>query len=291
MLSNISHQADDAHTPLLVVLPSPSPPTPSSSFSSSNLAIKSPPLRPLRRLVFATNVLNNISLGCTAPFLQHHLEVHYQQSYQSSGLVFAVFPLVALLCSPLGAILCRAGRNKLLVWQVGLLTSVLASLGFGLADSVPLFLLMRGLQGLGFALSTIAVLGLLIECSPDLTADIARQEVLVGLSMVLAPATGGLLYTYAGFAAVFNILAAGFMLLVLGLTAGRKLGYLGRREGGEEGGEGGGAGWRVWSWPGSGLSGCCCAGGGAAAAAEEGHEGEDSKDEARTLVALLVVDL
>ena len=69
---------------------------------------------------------------------------------------------------------------------------MLASLGFGLAESVALLLLIRGLQGLGFALSTIAGLGLLIESSPDLTADIARQEVLVGLSMVLAPAAGGL---------------------------------------------------------------------------------------------------
>lgn len=32
-------------------------------------------LRCLRSLVFSTNVLNNLSLGCTAPFLQHHLEV------------------------------------------------------------------------------------------------------------------------------------------------------------------------------------------------------------------------
>jgi MFS family permease len=171
------------------------------------------------------------------------------------------------------------------VWQLGLLTSVLASLGFGLADSVPLFLLMRGLQGLGFALSTIAGLGLLIECSPDLTADIARQEVLVGLSMVAAPAVGGLLYTYAGFAAIFNILAAGFMLLVLGLTAGRKLGYLGGREGGREGEEEEDAWWRVSSWPGSVSTWCCCA----AAAEEEGRRSggeEGSEEEAAT--ALLI---
>lgn len=278
-----TQHTDDAHTPLLTVLPSASSlPTPTST-----LAIQSPPLRPLRGLVFATNVLNNISLGCTAPFLQHHLETHYEQSYQSSGLVFAVFPLVALLCSPLGAVLCRAGRDKFLVWQLGLVTSVLASLGFGLAESVALLLLMRGLQGLGFALSTIAGLGLLIECSPDLTADIARQEVLVGLSMVLAPAAGGLLYTYAGFAAIFNILASGFMLLVLGLTAGRKLGYLGGREGEREGEEEGGPWWIMSSWPGSVSNWCWCSRGGAAEA-QEGSRGEQEGREDEAATALLI---
>jgi hypothetical protein len=42
----------------------------------------------------------------------------------------------------------------------------------------------------GFALTTVAGLGLLIERSPDLTADIGRQEMLVGLSFVVAPAIG-----------------------------------------------------------------------------------------------------
>ena len=164
---------------------------------------------------------------------------------------------------------------------------MLASLGFGLAESVALLLLMRGLQGLGFALSTIAGLGLLIESSPDLTADIARQEVLVGLSMVLAPAAGGLLYTYAGFAAIFNILAAGFMLLVLGLTAGRKLGYLGGKEGEREGEEEDGPWWTMSCWPGSVSNWCWCSGEGAAAALEGSRGGKEGRgDEAVT--ALLI---
>jgi hypothetical protein len=36
----------------------------------------------------------------------------------------------------------------------------------------------------------VSALGLLIERSPDLTADIGRQEMLVGLSFVFAPAIG-----------------------------------------------------------------------------------------------------
>ncbi|EWM20408.1 vesicular acetylcholine transporter, partial [Nannochloropsis gaditana] len=209
MLSGAS-PSNDTRAPLLgPPSPPPAPPDVPSPVQK--------PLDLLRTLVFATNVLNNISLGCTAPFLQHHLEVHYEQSYQSAGLVFAIFPLVALLCSPLGAFLCRAGRDKYLVWQSGLLVSLLAAIGFGLARSVPVFLLMRGLQGLGFALSTIAGLGLLIERTPDLTADIARQEVLVGVSMVVAPALGGFLYSLAGFAAVFVVLAVCFGVLAAGL--------------------------------------------------------------------------
>jgi len=49
----------------------------------------------------------------------------------------------------------------------------------------------------GFALSTVAGLGLLIERSPDLTADIGRQEMLVGLSFVVAPAIGMSLLSYS----------------------------------------------------------------------------------------------
>lgn len=44
-----------------------------------------PGLKCLRSLVFATNVLNNLSLGCTAPFLQHHLEVSRWVSGWVSG--------------------------------------------------------------------------------------------------------------------------------------------------------------------------------------------------------------
>lgn len=108
-------------------------------------------------------------------------------------------------------------------------------------------------QGLGFALTTVSALGLLIERSPDLTADIGRQEMLVGLSFVVAPAIGayvtfirdtnersrsarahqthphqfptpnntpgGLLYTYVGFASIFLLMSLAFALVAL-LLAG-----------------------------------------------------------------------
>lgn len=76
------------------------------------------------------------------------------------------------------------------MWQIGLVVSVASTFMFGCSESILAFLLFRGLQGLGFALTTVSALGLLIERSPDLTADIGRQEMLVGLSFVVAPAIG-----------------------------------------------------------------------------------------------------
>lgn len=104
---------------------------------------------------------------------------------------------------------------------------------------------------MGFSLTTVAGLGLLIERSPDLTADIGRQEMLVGLSFVIAPAVGasvrkrdssfafpplitsfhpnhpgGVLYTYVGFASIFLLLALAFFVVAVLLAGAIKSGML-----------------------------------------------------------------
>lgn len=74
-------------------------------------------------------------------------QVYYNEGYGSAGRIFAVFPLAALLCSPLASLLCRRlGKGKLGVWQLGLLVSVASTFFFGCSTSIPAFFLFRGLQ-------------------------------------------------------------------------------------------------------------------------------------------------
>lgn len=73
--------------------------------------------------------------------------MYYDEGYSSAGRIFAIFPLAALLCSPLASLLCRRlGKGKLGVWQLGLLISVAATFSFGCSRSIASFYLFRGLQ-------------------------------------------------------------------------------------------------------------------------------------------------
>jgi MFS family permease len=76
-----------------------------------------------------------------------HTQVYYNEGYSSAGRIFAVFPLAALLCSPVASLLCRRlGKGKFGVWQLGLLISVASAFMFGCSSSIPAFFLFRGLQ-------------------------------------------------------------------------------------------------------------------------------------------------
>jgi hypothetical protein len=64
--------------------------------------------------------------------------------------------------------------NKFLVWMCGLCVSACSALLFGLGESVSVYVWMRGVQGIGFAMTTVSALGLLIERSEDITTDIGE---------------------------------------------------------------------------------------------------------------------
>ena len=96
-----------------------------------------------------------------------------------SGLLVAVFPLVAFISTPVFSYLCGAlpplqvgtsaayvGGGRTTVLLLGLVLSTVSTIVFGLSNKLALFFIMRSLQGLGAAASSTAGGALLIDAFP-----------------------------------------------------------------------------------------------------------------------------
>ena len=112
---------------------------------------------------------------------------------------------VASLLLPAGWLADRYGRKR--VFQIGLIVFGVASLGTGLAGSVPLLLAFRTVQSVGGALLYPAALALLLPAFP-----IERRQMAIGiwgamggLAAAVGPTVGALLVDGFGWRSVFLI--------------------------------------------------------------------------------------
>ena len=163
---------------------------------------------------------SNLTVSLVLPFLPQELDSMDLPGQQLTGLVFAVFPLMILLLSPLCNLLAkRVGRVPLL--YAGVPLQVVAVVLFGLAvricgpgwPVVALFLASRATQGFGAALANLAIFSIIAETFPrSLGKVMGFNEVIIGVGFMMGPVVGSFLYASGGFALPF-LAASGVVAL------------------------------------------------------------------------------
>ncbi len=175
-------------------------------------------LSPQRRRAVLTVAIAAISLdsallGLIAPLLPE-IEHRIGASDAGLGLALGAYALPVLFVSlPLGRLSDRVGRRPLLL--AGMLLCVAGSLLIAFADTLPVLVAGRAVQGVGSAASWIAALAVVSELAPP-----GRKGEAIGFALaansvgaIAGPAAGGILGDTLGFDFPF-LLVAGIGLLV-----------------------------------------------------------------------------
>lgn len=126
-------------------------------------------------------------------------------------LLFASFLLTG------GALGDRFGHKKIFLWGYAVFT--LASLGCGMADTLPALIGFRALQGIGAALlvpTSLALVRITFEVPAERSKAIALWAGVAGIALAAGPVVGGLLIGVFGWRSIFFInLPIGLIGIVL----------------------------------------------------------------------------
>lgn len=134
------------------------------------------------------------------------------------GVVMGMYNATGIFCQPLvGAWVDRVGRRPFMVFGVSLV--VLASLGFALFASLPVFALLRALQGLGFSVFFVANYTMVVDLVPPERRGWALGIFGISglLSTALSPLAGEFVIRSFGFLAFFALTTL-LALVALALT-------------------------------------------------------------------------
>jgi MFS family permease len=130
------------------------------------------------------------------------------------GLIFSITSIVQFLTCPLVGPLSRA-FSRLVTLMIGLVVLAAGALLFGMLDSIPGFIIGRLLQGIGNGFLEVSGLSLLMRFSTDLRRDIGLLEGASGVGSLLGPLIGGFLSARLGFRALFGMMTAPLLALIL----------------------------------------------------------------------------
>ena len=171
-------------------------------------------------LMTSVSFSTNITISLVLPFLPQEINSLGLPGQLLTGFVFAVFPFMILVLSPLCNVLARKlGRVPLLYAGVPLQASCVVV--FGMATEltksptgvVALFLVSRALQGFGAAMANLAIFAIVAESFPESLGKVMGfNEVIIGVGFMTGPVLGSLLYSYGGFALPF-LAASGVLTL------------------------------------------------------------------------------
>lgn len=130
------------------------------------------------------------------------------------GLLISFYGIVNTVLQPfMGVLADRVGSRKRVI-QIGLVLMSLGTLSFVLAEQYSHLFLIRGLQGIGVAMTVPATLALMTAASVKSTRGgsmgVYSTARLVGFA--LGPLMGGFLFDHFGFVTVFVVGAALVML-------------------------------------------------------------------------------
>jgi predicted MFS family arabinose efflux permease len=142
----------------------------------------------------------------------------------SAGLAFGAFGITALICRPFaGRLADQRGRRPLLL--LGALLAGLGMVGIAFADSVPLVVLLRLVQGVAEAAFFVAGFAVLADLAPSTRRGEALSYNSLGLylGIALGPPLSEFLverwgFTTAWLAAAVLAVAAGLLALTIGET-------------------------------------------------------------------------
>ena len=176
-----------------------------------------------RFVVLGLMTSGSLSFSLTAslmlPFLPLELNALDLPGQLLTGIIFAIYPLMTLLFSPLCNLLAKkVGRVPLL--YAGVPLQLASTVVFGLAEqicglgasiwgtsgwpTVVLFVVTRATQGFGAALANLAIFAIVAESfHASLGKVMGFNEVVIGVGFMAGPVVGSVLYTAGGFALPF----------------------------------------------------------------------------------------
>ena len=140
----------------------------------------------------------------------------YGLSDAATVLIFGVFPLAQLSTTiPLTGLLDRVGRRPTMV--AGALALLVSTAGFALADSVPLLVLTRAIQGSAAAMVWTAGIAAISDVYPQdqLGFRLGLAETVGGGIGLIGPVAGGALIEWVGTDEAFAIATIVPLVLIL----------------------------------------------------------------------------
>ncbi|MBE9126141.1 MULTISPECIES: MFS transporter [unclassified Coleofasciculus] len=154
-------------------------------------------------VLFATGLLFWSGLASMLPTLPPYIE-DLGGTKQQVGMVMGCFAIGLLLFRPkLGHLADQ--RSRKLVVIIGTIVAAIAPLGYLVADSIGLLMVLRAFHGISIAAFTTGYLALVADLSPVRQRGelIGYMSLVTPVGMALGPALGGLLQGAAGYTALF----------------------------------------------------------------------------------------
>ncbi|TAD79587.1 MAG: MFS transporter [Oscillatoriales cyanobacterium] len=158
------------------------------------------------------------SMASQLPVLSLYVR-HVGGNDSQVGLVMGSFAIGLLLSRPqLGQMADRRGRRSVLL--IGAAVAMIAPIGYTLASSIPLLMLVRVFHGLSIAAFTTGYSALVVDLSPpDRKGELIGYMTLTQpVGVAIGPALGSYLQTSFGFFPTFAMAALFGMGAVLGMT-------------------------------------------------------------------------
>jgi len=159
-------------------------------------------------------VLDTNIVAVTLPSIARDLGANFADI---EWVVSAYMLAFAALLLPAGSLADRFGRQKTLLWGLGIF--ILASLGCGAAPSALLLDIARAVKGVGAALlltSALASIGHTFHDEVERAKAWAFWGGCMGVAMTIAPTIGGLITEYIGWRWIFYLnLPVGLGLMAL----------------------------------------------------------------------------
>ena len=156
--------------------------------------------------------MSNSSLDLTTAFLPVLLRAYGATTIQI-GLAFAL-PLIAVICCsmPFSYLATKVGRRKEILYTAMACQGFLTML-YGFVAMVPLFLLLRFVQGIATSAADTMAYSLVSTWFPGETVGALRDVGLgSGMAFLVGPIIGGLLFSFGG--VLLTYLSWGTALLV-----------------------------------------------------------------------------
>ncbi|MCX8184251.1 MAG: MFS transporter [Sulfolobales archaeon] len=159
-----------------------------------------------------STLLYFLSLHSIAPYISRYA-IHLGASEQEVAFLGPALSVVAISIRPLSGLLIDRGLLRVLL-VVGVSLAIAAQTSYWLSTSTIFIYLGRALQGIGVALFIPASIYTATLVRRNIASSLAWRSTMIGLSMVLGPAVGGVLVSLYGYRSLFT--AAGLYLLLSG---------------------------------------------------------------------------
>lgn len=137
-------------------------------------------------MVLLVCTLSAFSFYTNQTILSKHLTTGIGVSITLAGTIVGLFSLTSLFCRPFCGLMADR-MNKVLLMTLSNVLMTVGLIGFAFAKSVPLFIVMRIINGIGFAIGSTAQVALCTCFIPE--SRMGEGIGYMGLSMVLASAT------------------------------------------------------------------------------------------------------